>query len=73
MKFDALIEVQKLKFESKLIAGSRKKTSKLDKHKFELIEIYKQGSNIVELQRWLKRKGINAHWSTIQRWIKKHG
>ena len=49
MKFDAQAEVQKLKYESKLIAGSRKKTSKLDRHKFELIEIYKQGSNIVEL------------------------
>ena len=73
MTFDSQKEVQQLKFERKLIAGSRKKTSKLDKHKFELIEIYKQGSNIVELQRWLKRKGINAHWSTIQRWIKKHG
>lgn len=73
MRFDALAEVQKLKYESKLIAGNRKKASKLDKHKFELIEIYNQGSNIVELQRWLKRKGINAHWSTIQRWIKKHG
>jgi hypothetical protein len=73
MKFDAQGEVQKLKFESKLIAGNRKKASKLDKHKFELIEIYKQGSNIVELQRWLKRKGCNAHWSTIQRWVKKHG
>ena len=30
MRFDALAEVQKLKYESKLIAGSRKKTSKLD-------------------------------------------
>lgn len=48
--------------------------SKLDKYKFELLELKKAGASTAELQRWLRsNKRLKVAHSTILRWIARHG
>lgn len=48
--------------------------SRLDKYKFQLLELYKAGATGAELQRWLrKNKRIKVAHSTVLRWLEKNG
>lgn len=71
-KFDPKTEAADLKSQTKSI---RKRTyfqrkSRLDKFKFELLELKNAGCKISELQRFLKSKRINVAHSTVSRWVK---
>jgi len=74
--FNVQSELSTLKAQTKTI---RKRTyanrkSRLDKHRFELVELYKHGATVAELQRWLRaNKRMNVEHSTVARWLKKNG
>ena len=74
--FNVQDELSALKSQTKAIRkrsySARK--SRLDKYKFELLELKKSGATCSELQRWLRqRKRIKVAHSTVLRWIEKHG
>jgi IS30 family transposase len=74
--FDLQSELSALKAQTKTIrkrAYSTRK-SRLDKHKFELLQLHQNGASVAELQRWLRsNKRINVEHSTVARWLKKNG
>ena len=72
MSFNAKAEALRLKKEKKLISKKRFKPSKLDIHKYKLLALHKEATSIACLQRWLLRKGVKTHWSTVKRWIDKN-
>ncbi|USI27128.1 hypothetical protein ACD631_12150 [Alteromonas macleodii] len=73
MNFNEVNEVAQLKAETKLIARKRKKTSKLDVHRYQLCKLFHAGATKAELQRWLiKKKGMRVHWTTLNRWLDKN-
>ena len=47
--------------------------SRLDKFKFQLLQLKEVGNTIAELQRFLRNKRIKVSHSTISRWLKKNG
>lgn len=48
--------------------------SRLDKYKFELLELHRAGATGAELQRWLRaNKRIKVVHSTVLRWLEKNG
>ncbi len=72
MTFNAKVEALRLKNEKKLITKKRFKPSKLDKHKQRLLALYEEDTSIANLQRWLLRKGMRVHWTTVKRWVQKN-
>ncbi len=74
--FDVQSELSALKAQTQAI---RKRTytarkSRLDKYKFELLELHRAGATVAELQRWLKKnKRCKMAHSSISRWLEKHG
>jgi transposase-like protein len=73
MEFDVEKEKRKLVNQTKIIRKKRYYKSRLDLHKGELVKLHNSGLKISELQRWLKEKRIKVSWSTVNRWVKKHG
>ncbi len=71
MTFNAKAEALRLKNEKKLISKKRFKPSKLDKQR--LLALYEEDTCIANLQRWLLRKGVRVHWTTVKRWVQKNG
>lgn len=48
--------------------------SRLDKYKFQLLELHRSGATGAELQRWLRQnKRIKIAHSTVLRWLEKNG
>lgn len=74
-KFNVQNELLALKVQTKAIRkrsySARK--SRLDKFKFELLELHKSGASVAELQRFLRAKRIKVVHSTVSRWLKNHG
>jgi len=73
LEFDAETEAVRLKAETKTIRSRGYRRSRLDKYTAELITLRHQGVSIAELQRWLRCKRIKIAWSTVSRWLNKHG
>ncbi|ANS88288.1 hypothetical protein I6Y99_005063 [Vibrio parahaemolyticus] len=74
--FDEKAETERLKQQTRII---RKKTykrrkSRLDRYKGELLALQKEGCTTAELQRWLRGKRIKVVHSTVARWLQaQHG
>ena len=66
-------EYIELKTQTKQIRKQRFFVSRLDKFKGELLVLYKKGTTISELQRWLRKKRIKVAYSTVHRWMQKNG
>jgi hypothetical protein len=66
-------EVAALKTKTKVIRKRRFYKSKLDKHHDALIELNKAGASKSEIQRWLETKKTKVVWTTVHRWLEKHG
>jgi len=47
--------------------------SRLDKFKFEILKLRKEGASLADIQFWLREKRIVVALSSISRWLKKHG
>ena len=73
--FDAELEVKKLKKQTSTIRKTRysKSKSRLDRYKGELLALSKEGSSCAELQRYLRTKRIKVAYTTVSRWLAKHG
>lgn len=65
--------IMELNIQTKVIRKRRYVISRLDKYKGELLTLYKKGVTIAELQRWLRQRKIKVVYSTVYRWIQKHG
>tara|TARA_R110002094_G_scaffold9557_2_gene19032 strand:+ start:5242 stop:5466 length:225 start_codon:yes stop_codon:yes gene_type:complete len=68
-----LAEVRTMKEQTKIIRKNRFYKSKLDKHHDSLIGLQQAGATKAEIQRWLKKKDIKVVWTTVHRWLQKHG
>ena len=51
----------------------KRRKSRLDKYKFELLELHRAGATGAELQRYLRSKRIQVTHSTVQRWLANNG
>ena len=49
--------------------GHRRK-SKLDRAAAEILELHGLGATVTEIQRYLTKRRIHVHWSTVSRWLK---
>jgi len=74
-EFNVQKELLVLKAQTRSIRKQRysARKSRLDKFKFELLELYKAGSSIAELQRFLRANRIKVVHSTVARWVKSNG
>lgn len=74
-EFDVQKELLALKDQTKSIRKQRysARKSRLDKFKFELLELHRAGSSIAELQRFLRARRIKVVHSTVARWVKANG
>lgn len=73
MSFDAKTELEQLQSQTQTIRKRSYTPSRLDRYTSELLELRQQGARISELQRWLKARRIKVYWSTVKRWLDKHG
>jgi len=73
MAFDAVSELEEIKRKRKVSRRKRYTKSKLDKFKFELLKLQKEGASLGDLQFFLRKNRIKAATSTIHRWLKKNG
>lgn len=73
--FDVKSELLALKAQTQSIRkrSYKQRKSRLDKYKFELLELHRAGASGSELQRYLRSKKIKVTHSTVQRWLKNHG
>lgn len=71
--FDPTTEVVMLKQQTKSIRQPRFSRSRLDRFGGELISMLSAGATVAELQRWLRAKRVKVEYSTVYRWVKKHG
>ena len=74
--FDVQSELSALKAQTQSMRkrsySARK--SRLDKYKYQLLELHQAGATGAELQRWLRtNKRIKVAHSTVLRWLEKHG
>ena len=69
--FDAQKEAAELKRQTQVIRkrNYKKRISRLDQYKGELLALKNEGSSIAELQRWLRKKRIKVVHSTVLRWL----
>lgn len=65
-------QTRELRKKRKMLQG-KKRTSKLDRYKFELLGLDNEGASGCELQRWLSQKGVNVQRSTVMRWLVANG
>jgi len=68
-----LDEFRTIKNQTKDIRKKRFYKSKLDKYHDLIVDLYKAGASKAEIQRWLRTKNIKVVWTTVHRWIVKHG
>lgn len=71
--FDVDTEIKTLKEHTQTIRKKRYAPSRLDRYKGELLALHRHGVNPAQLQRWLRAKRIKVAWSTVSRWLQKHG
>lgn len=71
--FDPDLEVNKLKKQTSTIRKKRYSKSRLDRYKGELLSLSNAGATCAELQRFLRTKRIKVAYTTVSRWLAKHG
>lgn len=74
--FDAQKEAAELRRQTQIIRkrNYKKRTSRLDQYKDELLALKREGSSTAELQRWLRKRRIKVVHSTVLRWLQaQHG
>lgn len=71
-EFDAASEVAALKKETQLLRKRRykRRSSVIDPYKQHVIKLYELAATNTEIQRYLKRKGVNVSLSTVTRYMK---
>ncbi len=72
MDFEPLAELATLRQQTAAIRKSRYPHSRLDRHRAELLALYRAGASTAELQRWLRKNRIQVVHSTVARWLTKH-
>ena len=72
-EFDPDLEVKKLKKQTSIIRKTRFSKSRLDRYKGELLALKNSGSSCAELQRYLRGKRVKVAYTTVSRWLAKHG
>ena len=67
--FDAQKEASELRRQTQIIRkrNYKKRTSRLDQYKDELLALKREGSSTAELQRWLRKRRIKVVHSTVLR------
>lgn len=73
MEFDAKSELAQLQAQKTVIRKRRFSRSRLDKFKSELLALKSEGATVADLQRWLRSKRVKVAYSTVSRWVAKHG
>jgi hypothetical protein len=73
MSFDTDKELEKLREQTKVIRKTKHYKSRIDRHKGEVIRLHKAGATVAEVQRFLRSKRIKLAYSTVHRWLSKHG
>lgn len=68
-----LDEFRTIKNQTKIIRKKRFYKSKLDKYHDPILKLYQEGATKAEIQRWLKSKKTTVVWTTIHRWLQRHG
>lgn len=70
--FNPEVEVAALKAESQLLRKRRykRRISVIDPHRNHIIKLYEYGATNTEIQRYLKKKGVNVALSTVTRYMK---
>ncbi|MCP5135165.1 MAG: hypothetical protein H6976_16630 [Gammaproteobacteria bacterium] len=71
--FDVDAETRRLQEQTKQIRKAVYRPSQLDRYKGELLQLHRNGVTPAQLQRWLRGHRIKVAWSTVSRWLKKHG
>ncbi|HRW67003.1 MAG TPA: hypothetical protein P5032_14895 [Candidatus Competibacter sp.] len=71
--FDVEAEAQRLQAHTQTIRKKRYAPSRLDRYQGELLQLHRHGVTTAQLQRWLRAKRIKVAWSTVSRWLQKHG
>ncbi|MFQ1780894.1 hypothetical protein ACK37A_19745 [Aeromonas veronii] len=71
--FDPLSELASLRQQTALIRKTRYTSSRLDRHRAELLALHQAGASTAELQRWLRANRIRVVHSTVARWLTKQG
>ena len=72
MNFDPLTELATLRQQTAAIRKKRYASSRLDRHRAELLTLHQAGASTAELQRWLRERRIKVVHSTVARWLAKH-
>lgn len=72
-EFDPELEVKKLKKQTSIIRKTRFSKSRLDRYKGELLALKSSGASCAELQRYLRGKRVKVAYTTVSRWLAKHG
>lgn len=73
MDFDVEAEAARIRAHTHAIRKKRYRPSQLDRYRGELLQLHQAGITPAELQRWLRAKKVNVVWSTVNRWLRKHG
>ena len=71
-QFDAKAEAQRLAAKAALRKRKRYSTSKLDKHKHQILSLRAEQATLEQIQIFLSEKKIKCAISTIKRWIDKN-
>lgn len=73
--FDTQSELLALKAQTESLRKRcyKRRKSRLDKYKFELLELHRAGATGAELQRYLRSQRIKVTHSTVQRWLANNG
>lgn len=71
--FNTEDELNKLQQQTKAIRKTKHYKSRIDRYKGEVLKLHKAGATIAEIQRFLRSKRIKLVYSTVLRWIEKHG
>lgn len=71
--FDAAAEAARLRAERRAQRQRRYRRSRLDRHAHELLAMHAEGATAADLQRWLRRRRIRVHHTTVTRWLDRHG
>lgn len=66
-------EVVLLKKLTKSIRKKRYGKSRLDPYENTLLALNDNSASVAEIQRWLETKKIKVVWTTVYRWLEKHG
>jgi len=70
--FDATSELAQIRKDRAIRKRKRYAKSKLDKFKFEVLSLRREGASLADIQIFLRDKKLVVALSSIQRYLKKH-